>query len=74
MVLARSCGLSSYDVACLELATRESLMLTSLDRTLVKTAEEAAWKNQFLKLSSGRVAFMRIWLIRGFTFGINNVH
>ena len=74
MFLARFCGLSSYDAAYLELATRESLMLTSLDRTLVKAAKEAAWNNQFLKLSSGHAAFMRICLIRGFTFGINNVH
>lgn len=39
MVLARSCGLSSYDAACLELAVRESLMLAGLDRTLVGAAE-----------------------------------
>ena len=41
MVLARSYGLSSYDAAYLELAVRESLMLASLDRTLLKAAEKA---------------------------------
>ena len=41
MVLARSYGLSSYDAAYLELAVRESLMLASLDRTLVKAAGKA---------------------------------
>ena len=41
MVLARSYGLSSYDASYLELAVRESLMLASLDRTLVKAAERA---------------------------------
>ena len=41
MVLARSYGLSSYDAVYLELAVRESLMLASLDRTLLKAAEKA---------------------------------
>lgn len=41
MTLARIHGLSSYDAAYLELAVRESLMLASLDRALVKAAEKA---------------------------------
>ena len=41
MDLARSYSLSSYDAAYLELAIRESLMLASLDRELVKAAEKA---------------------------------
>ncbi len=41
MDLARSYNLSSYDAAYLELAIRESLMLASLDRELVKAAEKA---------------------------------
>ena len=41
MTLARVYGLSSYDAAYLELAVRESLMLASLDRTLIKAAEKA---------------------------------
>ena len=41
MDLARSYNLSSYDAAYLELAIRESLMLASLDRKLVKAAEKA---------------------------------
>ena len=40
MDLARSYSLSSYDAAYLELAIRESLMLASLDRELVKAAEK----------------------------------
>lgn len=41
MVLARSYGLSSYDAAYLELAVRESLMLASLDKMLIKAAKKA---------------------------------
>ena len=48
MDLARSYNLSSYDAAYLELAIRESLMLASLDRKLVKAAEKAG-ANIYLK-------------------------
>ena len=48
MDLARSYNLSSYDAAYLELAIRESLMLASLDRKLVKAAEKAG-VNIYLK-------------------------
>lgn len=41
MTLARAYGLSSYDAAYLELAMRESLMLASLDKMLVKAAAKA---------------------------------
>ena len=41
MTLARAYDLSSYDAAYLELAMRESLMLASLDKMLVKAAEKA---------------------------------
>ena len=41
MNLARAYGLSSYDAAYLELSMRESLMLASLDKMLIKAAEKA---------------------------------
>ncbi|MCY4262872.1 MAG: type II toxin-antitoxin system VapC family toxin [Candidatus Dadabacteria bacterium] len=41
MTFAPSYGLSNYDTSYLELAVRESLMLASLDRTLLKAAQKA---------------------------------
>jgi predicted nucleic acid-binding protein len=39
--LARTCGLTSYDAAYLELAIRENLVLATLDAALHKAAQSA---------------------------------
>lgn len=41
MTLARTYGLTSYDVAYLELAIRESASLATLDKALIKAAQKA---------------------------------
>jgi predicted nucleic acid-binding protein len=50
--LARSCHLSAYDAAYLELALREGLPLATLDEALIKAIKKMGAKRFVSKLSS----------------------